>query len=152
MSLRTSFLALGTLCLISVPAQAEQLGSGISDLDLSRVATGLFNPTAAEFSPDGRLVMMQKDGRIRVQLPGGSRLIDAGTLPSQDGFEQGALGMAVDPMFTSSNRLYFYYSRGSNSDDKHAIGWATIDPSTHQVSVSNVTNIYIVTVIVVYLL
>ena len=141
MSIRISLLAVTILGLTSAPVLAEQLGSGITDLDLSRQVTGLNQPTGAEFLPDGRLVIMQKDGRLRVQLPGGSRLIDAGTLPSRDGFEQGALGLAVDPMFTTSNRIYFYYSRGTNDNDRHAIGWTTIDPSTHQVAVNSITNI-----------
>lgn len=122
--------------------QAEQLVSGISDLTLTRHVTGLNQPTGAVFLPDGRLVIMEYDGDLRVQLAGGSRLISAGTLPvSQNSIEQGALGIAVDPLFASSQRLYFYYSRGSNRNDRHAIGWATIDSTSNQVDVNNITNV-----------
>jgi MYXO-CTERM domain-containing protein len=142
MSLRTSVLSIGALCLIGNFASAEQLGTGIDDLDLSRLVTGLNQPTGAVFLPDGRLVIMEYAGALKVQMPGGGRLVNAGTLPvSQNSIEQGALGIAVDPMFATSHRIYFYYSRGSSSNDRHAIGWTTIAPDSNQVDVGNITNV-----------
>jgi len=142
MRILPSILGITVFCLVPGSAQAEQLGSGINDLDLTRLVTGLNQPTGAVFLPDGRLVILEKGGDLKVQMPGGSRLINAGTLPTNEiSIEQGGLGIAVDPMFATSNRLYFYYSRGNTGNDMHAIGWATISPSTNQVDVNNITNV-----------
>ena len=120
-------------------AKAEQLSTGVTDLNLSRYVTGLNSPTGAEFLPDGRLLIMEYGGRLRMKVPNLSNLVDAGRLPvSQNPIEQGALGIAVDPMFNTTRRVYFYYSRGNDTEDRHTVGWTTVDAANHQVDVGNI--------------
>ena len=135
--------SLAALSLTTVhSASAEQLSTGIEDLSLSRYVTGLNSPTGAEFLPDGRLLIMEYGGRLRMKLPNATNLVEAGRLPvSQNPIEQGALGIAVDPMFQATQRVYFYYSRGNDSEDRHMVGWTTVDPTTHQVDVGNIRTI-----------
>src|SRR5262245_3862742 len=78
---------------------------------LERLVNNLADPTAAQFLPDGRLVILERLGGIKVLPAGGGNVIDAGTMPVDQNFgERGLLGLAIDPEFTTSNRLYFYYS------------------------------------------
>jgi glucose/arabinose dehydrogenase len=141
MSFRACGAATLTACLL-LPglASAERLGADGAGLDLSRFVTGLQNPTAAEFLPDGRLVILEYGGRVRVRPAAGGNLIDAGQLPTAVGrIEQGGLGLAVDPRFATTNRLYFYYSEPNTPEnDRHRVAWTTLDPQTNQID-ANVT-------------
>ena len=131
--------AAGVLALLFVasPAAAEQLV--VNDLVIERFATGVSSPTAIEFLPDGRAVYLEYGGRVRVRPAGGGALISAGQLPTRImPIEQGGLGLAVDPMFATTNRLYFYYSSTSGTNDnKHRIAWTTLDPGTSRLDTTN---------------
>ena len=104
-------------------AQAQpSLDPAITDLEITLFEGGLSQPSAAEFLPDGRLVILEKQGGIKVRPAGGGTLIDAGSIAVEGGGEQGLLGLAVDPMFATSNRLYFYFSKDNEpSDNRHRV-------------------------------
>ncbi len=139
-----SWLALVPVIAAGTAATAQTLVP--NDLVLNRqYVTGLNGPVAAEFLPDGRLVIIQQSGQIRVRPAAGGALISAGTIAVNVSGERGLLGLAVDPQFATSNRLYFYYSAANNeggtSDARHRVAWATIDPVTSIVDVAGRTDI-----------
>src|SRR5215203_278631 len=78
--------------------------------------TGLSNPTAMQFAPDGRLFICEQGGRLRV-VKDGSLLatpfltIPAGSINSSG--ERGLLGVAFDPAFASNHFVYVYYTSTS---------------------------------------
>lgn len=136
-----TLLALAILLLPSLAA-AQSLDPDVTDLTLELFQDGLGGPTAMEFLPDGRLVIIEQPGTIKVRPAGGGALIDAGRLPVNAGGEQGLLGLAVDPIFSQSNRLYFYYSKqGTPEDDRHRVAYATINPETSLVDTANLVEI-----------
>src|SRR5688572_13228489 len=103
-------------------ARAQSLAPGVAaDLVLEEVVGDLVNPqdpndrgvTAAEFLPDGRLVILKHTGEIRVRETNGN-IVEAGTMPVNIASERGLLGLAVDPEFATSNRIYLYYSQASS--------------------------------------
>ena len=123
-------------------APAQSLDPEATDLTLELFQDGLFGPTAMEFLPDGRLVIVEQPGSIKVRPAAGGALIDAGQLPVEAGGEQGLLGLAVDPEFATSNRLYFYYSKAGTPDsNRHRVGYATIHPVTSQIDTANLVEI-----------
>ncbi len=124
------------LVLLAAPAWAQdQLDPAVTaDLTLTRVATGLQGPTAAEFLPDGSILAIEQfSGAIRRYDNG--QWATVGNMTVQTSGERGLLGMAIDPQFATSNRIYFYYSAGGNQ----RVGWARMDPQTFQVDTANVT-------------
>jgi glucose/arabinose dehydrogenase len=128
---------------LSLLLVAQALDPGVeNDLTLTRILNGLDAPTAAQFLPDGRMVILQQNGQFKVYT-GTLPLIDAGTLTVDTSHpERGLLGLAVDPEFATSNRLYFYYSAdGVNANDRNRVAWTTIDPSTSIVDVAGRTDI-----------
>jgi glucose/arabinose dehydrogenase len=72
--------------------------------------TGLSNPTAMDFAPDGRLFVCQQGGSLRI-IKGGTLLNRSFvSLTVDDAGERGLLGVAFDPAFASNNHVYVYYT------------------------------------------
>jgi len=75
------------------------------------VASGLQNPWALAFLPDGRFLVTERPGRLRVVTPDGrlSKAIDG--LPEiAAGGQGGLLDVMLDADFASNRTLYFCYS------------------------------------------
>jgi glucose/arabinose dehydrogenase len=75
-------------------------------------ASGLEHPWAIAFLPDGRMLVTERPGRLRVVTQG--RLSAPATgLPKVDAVGQGGLlGLALDPAFAKNNLIYFSYAEG----------------------------------------
>ena len=92
---------------------APQLPPGFSD----SVVTNVPAPTALTWTPDGRMVITSKPGRVIVRHEDGTRTIalDISARVCDD-IERGLVGVAVDPDFATNRFLYLYYThevRGS---------------------------------------
>lgn len=100
--LSTVLLAAAALWATPAPARATVPTGFIETV----VASSLSLPTAIAFLPDGRMVVTEKQG--------GLKLVDGGTtttlasVPVCSGSEMGLLGIEVDPAFASNGFLYLY--------------------------------------------
>ena len=70
------------------------------------MAGGLSQPTAMAFLPDGRVLVTQKGGALRVLS--GTTATTLVTLPVCSGGEMGLLGIAIDPAFSVNGFIYLY--------------------------------------------
>ena len=86
---------------------AATLPAGFTE---TTVATGLSNPTAMAFAPDGRLFVAQQGGALRVIKNGALLSSPFITLSVDSSGERGLLGIAFDPLFTANNYIYLYYT------------------------------------------
>jgi glucose/arabinose dehydrogenase len=83
----------------------------------STVVRGLEHPTAAAFLPDGRLVALEKAGRVRLWTPDAGLLpAPALELPTCTDSEMGLVGVALDPEFATTRRLYLYLTHPPGDD------------------------------------
>jgi cytochrome c len=73
------------------------------------LATELLQPMELEVAPDGRIFFNEINGKLRIWKPGGA-VVDAATLAVFNQQENGFLGFALDPGFTTNNWIYLYYS------------------------------------------
>jgi aldose sugar dehydrogenase len=75
------------------------------------VASGLEHPWALAFLPDGRILVTERPGRVRVVSPTGrvSEPLD-GVPKVQTGGQGGLLDVAVDPNFTENRLIYLSYA------------------------------------------
>lgn len=71
------------------------------------VATGLDTPWEIGFLPDGRALITEREGRVRMLLPDGS-LRQVATVDVVATGEGGLLGLAVDPRFEENSFVYLY--------------------------------------------
>ena len=105
-----AFCFLAILFAVAGPAAAATLPSGFSE---SLVATGLANPTAMQFAPDGRLFVCEQGGRLRVIKDGVLLPTPFVTLSVNSAGERGLLGVAFDPDFATNHYVYVYYTAPS---------------------------------------
>ncbi|ORB28835.1 PQQ-dependent sugar dehydrogenase [Mycolicibacterium parafortuitum] len=73
------------------------------------VVSGLNSPVDFRFLPDGRILVAEKNGAIRVVENGTLRTDPLITLAVRTETERGIGGLAVDPDFTTNGRLYVAY-------------------------------------------
>ena len=103
--------ALAALFGLAVPTAMAGPPAGFTTVTL---ATGLDQPVAHAYSPDGRLFIAEKAGRIFVQpaVEGSARtlFLDLRTRVNAYG-ERGLTGLALDPNFATTGRLYLLYTR-----------------------------------------
>lgn len=80
------------------------------------VAKGLEHPWALAFLPDGRMLVTERPGRMRIVRPDGvlSEPL-GGLLPVASGDEGGLLDVVVDPAFASNQTIYWTFSEPSES-------------------------------------
>ena len=94
--------------LLTAPAFATT-PSGFSDV----LVTTLPGPSALAFTPDGRLLIAQQAGIVRVHKNGALLPTPALTIPATgicNDFENGLLGIEKDPDFKSNGWVFLYYT------------------------------------------
>lgn len=96
----------------TITSQAQTYLSGFSEF---LVVSGLRQPTTMEFLPDGRILVAEKGGNLRV-VKNGALLPQSFLQVSvkTDG-ERGLLGVAVDPEFNTNRFVYIYYTDSGRS-------------------------------------
>lgn len=78
---------------------------------LTRVATGLEHPWGLDWLPDGRMVVTERPGRIRLVSPEGVLSEPLAGVPEVvSDFRDGLLDVSVSPDFASDRTLYIAYS------------------------------------------
>lgn len=87
------------------------LPPGFSD---TAYATGLSQPDAFAFAPDGRIFVCEKTGAVKV-VTNGKVVSTFMTLNVSSDVERGVLGIAFDPDFNSNHFLYIYYTTDAQS-------------------------------------
>jgi len=87
--------------------EATTLPPGFSE---TIVASGITNPTAMAIAPDGRLFVCEQGGSLRVIKNGSLLAAPFLTVTTDSQGERGLLGVAFDPDFPATPRLYVYYT------------------------------------------
>jgi glucose/arabinose dehydrogenase len=82
--------------------------------DVVPVAEGLVNPWAIEFLPDGRMLVTERPGRLRIVAKDGQLSPAVTGLPAMDARGQGGLlDVALDPAFNTNQLIYWSYSEAA---------------------------------------
>ncbi len=100
------------ILLLLVPrAGAQNLPDGFA-LETVRATTFANEPIGFEFLPDGRLIVIDRDGDVFVAFPYTVGSLKIFTVPDITNAEvhRGLLGMAVDPDWPARPYLYFLYT------------------------------------------
>ena len=113
---------LTAVLLASVRAAAQTLtpGGPANTFQLTTYVGSQGQLTDFRFLPDGRVVMTEKTGAVKVRRTDGT-VVTAGSFTVDSDSEKGLLGVEVDPQFQSNRFLYFYASDGPTTANKHRV-------------------------------
>lgn len=90
--------------------RAPAVSSGIV-IAVEEIATGLVHPWAIVHLPDGRLLVTERPGRLRIVTPSGEVSAPVGGLPRVDARGQGGLlDVVLSPHFSSDRLIYWSYA------------------------------------------
>jgi len=103
-NLINKLLALVFLALIS------NAWAGETKIKSTVIADGLRHPWGLEFLPDGRFLITERDGFLRILDKNGLSKVIPGLPPIAVKAQGGLLDVALDPEFSKNNWVYFTYS------------------------------------------
>jgi glucose/arabinose dehydrogenase len=94
------------------------------------VVKGLENPWALAFLPDGRMLVTQRGGQLRLALPDGQLSAPLAGLPAISvGGQCGLLDVVTDPQFAQNRRIFFTFAEpagAGESGNSTAVGRARL--------------------------
>jgi glucose/arabinose dehydrogenase len=102
-------LLIGALAWPAAAARAATYSGGFHE---ETVVPNLSRPTAIDWTPDGRMLIAEQEGRLQVLEPGASSpstVIDLSDRVNSHG-TRGLLGLAVDSHFASNGYAYLLYT------------------------------------------
>lgn len=105
-------------------------GSAAESISLKpvTVASGLSNPWSLAFLPDGRMLVTERPGRLRIVSPQGQLSPPvAGLPPVMAAGQCGLLDVAVHPNFKADPWIYWSYAEGSRDDNGLAVARGRLD-------------------------
>jgi len=96
--------------------RAPEVKSNVA-FQVTSVAQGLENPWGLAFLPDGRMLVTEKPGRLRIVTAAGALSEPVAGLPAVAAKGQGGLlDVAIDPQFASNGLVYWSYSEPRDGD------------------------------------
>ena len=109
-----------------------------AEFERTTIVSGLNQPTAFRFLPDGRILIAEKGGAIKVVQNGQLQtdpLITLIVLQTDTDEERGLLGIEPDPNFATNGYLYVSYTTAENYDrlSRITVVGDTADPASEVV-------------------
>jgi aldose sugar dehydrogenase len=109
------------------PAYAQNDRAVYGNLALETVARGLSHPWALAFLPDGRLLVTERPGRMRIVSKDGKLSPPLSGVPPVFARSQGGLhDVALDGAFTSNQTLYFCYAEPTHGGARTSMARARL--------------------------
>jgi glucose/arabinose dehydrogenase len=117
MNQNTKLLLILALLLTPAAAGAQTFQSSAGELKVDTVAKGLSHPWGLQFLPDGRMIVTERPGRIRIVAKGGKLSEPFKGVPQVRASGQaGLLDIALDRNFAQSRTLYFCFTYDSGGN------------------------------------
>src|SRR4051794_37582700 len=92
-------------------AAAQTFQSSAGPLRVDTVASGLVHPWGLQFLPDGRMLVTERPGRIRIVSRDGTLSPPLRNVPAvKAGGQAGLLDIALDRGFANNRTIYFCFN------------------------------------------
>jgi aldose sugar dehydrogenase len=119
--------AAGLIALGVLPAQAQVFHSAGRDFAVETVAKGLDHPWALAFLPDGRMLVTERPGRMRIVAGDGKLSPALAGVPKVFAAGQGGLhDVALDRAFAQNHTIYFCYAEPVGAGARTALARARL--------------------------
>ncbi len=124
-----------TLCWIafamacgSMPAAAQTFPSSAGNLSVETIASGLTNPWALAFLPDGRMLVTERPGRLRIVGRDGKLSPAVAGVPAVRASGQGGLhDVVLDRQFAGNKTIYFCFAEPASGGGRTAMARAKLN-------------------------
>ena len=121
-------LALAALASMAVGAADVMLRTEAGPVRLTEVVRGLDKPWSIAFLPDGRLLLTERPGRMRIAARDGTLSAPLAGVPAVHAEGQGGLlDVALSPHFATDQRIVFSYAQPTPSGARTAVARARLD-------------------------
>jgi glucose/arabinose dehydrogenase len=118
-----------TICACSSGADSVPATKSVGSLKLVTVASGLDQPWGMAFLPDGRLLVTEKPGQLRIVDKGGAGAPIGGIPKVRPGGQGGLLDVAIDPDFAQNRLVYLSYSEPRDDISATAVARGKLNES-----------------------
>jgi len=119
--------AFGCVALGCVPCAAQVVRSSTGDIAVETAAKGLDHPWALAFLPDGRLLVTERPGRMRVVGKDGKLSPALAGVPKVFASSQGGLhDVVLDRSFAENHTIYFCYAEPTGGGARTAMARARL--------------------------
>ena len=121
-------LALAALASMAVGAADVVLRTEAGPVRLTEVVRGLDKPWSIAFLPDGRLLLTERPGRMRIAARDGTLSAPLAGVPAVHAEGQGGLlDVALSPQFSTDQLIVFSYAQPTSSGARTAVARARLD-------------------------
>ena len=119
--------ALSLLAVACSPAPAETFRSTAGDITVETVAGGLVNPWGLAFLPDGRMLVTERPGRMRIVTRDGKLSPAIAGVPQVAASGQGGLhDVVLDRAFAQNQTIYFCFAEPAGGGARTALARAKL--------------------------
>jgi glucose/arabinose dehydrogenase len=109
-------------------AEAREIATERATIRVTEVASGLEHPWGFEFLPDGRIIVTERPGRVRLIAGDGTLSPPLAGVPRVRAQGQGGmLDVALDPDFAANARVWLCYSEPGDGGASTALGHGRLD-------------------------
>jgi glucose/arabinose dehydrogenase len=109
-------------------AKPATVPSAVGSMQVVEVATGLHRPWSLAFLPDGRMLVTERAGRMRLVGPDGALSAPLAGVPVVHAQGQGGLlDVVLGPEFARDRRIYFSYAEPTARGARTAVARAVLD-------------------------
>jgi glucose/arabinose dehydrogenase len=122
-------LALCAVLVVTAAKAADPVyPSSAGNLAVQTVASGLVRPWSLAFLPDGRMLVTERPGRMRIVARDGQVSPPLGNVPKVFAVTQGGLlDVILDRDFVQNHTIYFSYAEPFNGGGRTALARARLD-------------------------
>lgn len=113
----------------------------VTPYQVSALSTSLSSPWGITSLPDGRLLITEKGGTMRIATSTGSLSNPITGIPSVNSAGQGGLlGVTIDPQFSSNRMIYWVFSENVTGGNQTSVAKGKL--SSSESTIENATVIY----------
>jgi glucose/arabinose dehydrogenase len=131
----TAAILLAASFLIATGTRGENVSfaSSAGQLEVQTVASGLVNPWSLAFLPDGRMLVTERPGRMRVVTAEGQLSPPLKGVPEVWASNQGGLlDVIIDKSHAQNKTIYFCFAEGTGGGGRTAVARATLNDGNGQ--------------------
>ena len=123
-----AFAIVSALALAAAAVDARDIATERATIRATQVAGGLEHPWGFEFLPDGRIIVTERPGRVRLVAADGTLSPPLAGVPKVRAQGQGGmLDVAVDPDFAGNARIWLCFSEPGEGGASTALGHGRLD-------------------------